>query len=88
MGRRRHRPTKIPQVSSREMEKILTRVCYRFSNQRGDERILVPKCTSLGERTLPVNVPRRKTLAKDTLHRILKRADISRNEFLDLLYDD
>lgn len=87
MGRR-HRPRRLPLLSTHEVIKVLQKVCYCFSNRRGSELVLIPTCASMeGRAYLPIIVPERKEILRSTLETILDRAYISREEFFNLLYN-
>jgi len=88
VGKKRHRPHRLVRERPSEVIKVLKKVCYRPASMKGDDLALVPTCTSNSKRirkiiTVPVG---RKRLLVSTLGYILRNADLSTHEFMDLRY--
>ena len=73
---------KLPLVSGMEVIKALHRAGFIVIRQRGNHVILKK---SSGESIIKVTVPLHKTIKKGTLRKILDIAEISVEEFLELL---
>jgi len=71
--------TRLPQISGKELVKILGRVHFVVIKQTGSHIKLARK-TATGTETL--TVPNHKTIKKGTLHGILKYAGLSSNDVL------
>jgi len=89
VGKKRHGPHKLVPERPREVIRTLMKVCYKHGKMKGDDLALVPTCTSSKDRirhivTIPVT---RRRLLVSTLSYILRNADLSTKEFLDLRYD-
>lgn len=78
---------KCPIVSGHQLIKVLTKICYRIANRKGDHVILVPKCTSSSDRIRSLTVPMHRELKIGTLMTILARASLSKSEFIALIND-
>ena len=83
MTGKKHQPTRRI-WSWREVVKVLLKVCYHVANQKGSHITLVPKCVSMKERTLPLQVPKHRELKPGTFNSIIARANLSKVEFLAL----
>jgi len=70
--------SKLPQLSWREVVKALTRAGFTVSRQRGSHLILVKD-----ERIVPV--PKHMVIKRGLLQAIMAEADLTREEFLQLL---
>jgi predicted RNA binding protein YcfA (HicA-like mRNA interferase family) len=73
--------TKLPVVSGRELVKILGKVGFRPSRQRGSHVVLV-RTDENGKRA--VVIPDHKEIDKGTLIEIIREAGLKREEFLRL----
>lgn len=80
----KRRKTKRKPPSWRKVVNALIKICYRVRNKRGSHITLIPKCTETHERTSAIQVPRHKELKPGTLHTILARANLTKNEFYSL----
>ncbi len=72
--------TKLPQVSGKECVKVLQRLGFKVDRQRGSHIVLI--------RDEPYNrivVPNHKTLKKGMLDDIIKKAELTVDEFIELL---
>lgn len=69
---------KLPVVSGREVVKALERAGFVFIRQRGSH---VKMRRAAGEKPITVTVPMHDPLKRGTLHRILKTAGLSVEEF-------
>ena len=72
---------KTPQVSGKELVKVLRGIGFTVVSQKGSH--IKMKQTSHGS-TKTVTVPNHKTIKKGTFGNILKYADISLKDFLEL----
>ncbi|MBS3056941.1 MAG: type II toxin-antitoxin system HicA family toxin [Candidatus Aenigmarchaeota archaeon] len=71
--------TQLPVVSSKDVLKVLTKSGYYIRNQRGSHiHLRHPTKT-------PLTVPNHATIAKGTLIQILRAAEITKEEFTELL---
>ncbi|MAG15847.1 hypothetical protein CMO88_02195 [Candidatus Woesearchaeota archaeon] len=73
---------KLPVISGKEMLKLLQQQGFVVVRQRGSHVSLHKK---LEGKTLLVVVPLKKEIKKGTLLSILRQANLTRNEFLELL---
>lgn len=71
----------LPVVSGREMIKALTKIGFKIVGRRGSHVRLKRK----DGKTLIVIVPDHRELARGTLKSILRQANLSREEFLEIL---
>jgi len=71
--------TKLPVVSGAECIKALQRLGYQIVRTRGSHTWLVCRGRT------PVPVPKHRELGRGILRKILKTADISADEFIELL---
>ena len=71
--------SKLPVLSGREIVKILDKIGYREIRQRGSHIRLI--C----QNRKSITVPNYKIISKGLLRKILRDAEISREEFLKLL---
>jgi len=71
----------LPVASGREVTKALARIGFKVVGRRGSHVRLKRK----DGKTLIVIVPDHKELARGTLKSILRQANLSREEFLELL---
>ena len=71
--------SKLPQLKSREVEKVLLKLGFGFVRQKGSHRIFVRDNTGI---TVPFST---KNLKKGTLHKIIKMTGVSLNQFVNLL---
>ncbi|GBF79880.1 type II toxin-antitoxin system HicA family toxin [Aphanothece sacrum] len=72
--------SKLPIISGKECIKALEKIGFVIFRQRGSHITMVresPQCQ--------VTIPNHKTVAKGTLSAIIKRADLSIDEFIKLL---
>lgn len=72
--------SKLPVVSGKQCIKALEKIGFVMFRQKGSHITLVrenPKCQ--------VTIPNHKTVAKGTLRAIIKQADLSVDEFINLL---
>ncbi len=72
--------SKLPVVSGKQCVKALTKIGFVVFRQRGSHITMVrenPKCQ--------VTIPHHKTVAKGTLRAIIKQADLTVDEFINLL---
>jgi len=72
---------KLPRVTSRQFIRVIEQLGWDLDRSRGSHRVFIH---SAGRRTLTVPVARR-VMSIGTLSRLLKDADISRDEFRRLL---
>jgi predicted RNA binding protein YcfA (HicA-like mRNA interferase family) len=72
--------SKLPQVSGRECVRALEKVGFYVMRQRGSHIIMVRD-----EPDAQVVVPNHRQIAKGTLRTIIRDADLTVDEFLDLL---
>ncbi len=72
---------KLPRVTSRQFIRVIEQLGWDLDRSRGSHRVFIH---SAGHRTLTVPVARR-VMSIGTLSRLLKDADISRDEFRRLL---
>jgi predicted RNA binding protein YcfA (HicA-like mRNA interferase family) len=89
MGNKRHRPHRLITERPRDVIRALNKICYKSGVMKGDDLALIPTCPLSKERnrkivTIPVG---RKELLTSTLEYILRNADVSTQEFLDLRYE-
>lgn len=73
--------TRLPQVSGRQVVKALEKVGYRTVRQKGSHIRLINDARSL----LPISVPDHRIIGKGLLHKILRDAGLSADEFRKLL---
>lgn len=73
---------KLPQISGYEVIKRLHRVGYIATRQQGSH-VRLEKRTSTGE-MIKLTVPLHNEMKKGTLHRIIKDAQLTLEEFQDL----
>lgn len=73
---------KLPRLSGQEVIKILSKVGYRISRQKGSHIILVRE-NETGKRS--VVVPNHREIDKGTLLEIIRQAGLKRDEFLKLV---
>ena len=71
---------KLPVVSGRTFVKALSQLGWEFVRQRGSHMILVKEGSIVS-----LSVPDHKELAKGTLRSLLRIADVTLEEFLELL---
>jgi len=71
----------LPVVSGREVIKALAKIGFRIGGRRGSHVRLKRK----DGKTLIVVVPDHRELARGTLKSILRQANLSREEFLEIL---
>ena len=69
-------PQKLPQVSARNLLRLLEKLGYQIIRQRGSH-IRLRKITKAGEHN--ITVPRHRTIAKGTLNDILSKVAIWNN---------
>lgn len=72
--------SKLPRVSASEIVKALMKIGYVFSRQKGSHIILLHR-----EKHSIVVVPNRKELPKGTLRSIINQANLTVDEFLELI---
>ena len=72
--------TKLPQVSGRKAVKAFERAGWIVSRQRGSHVIL----TKPGN-PLTLSVPQHNPMGRGLLHDLIRKADLTVDEFLDLL---
>ena len=68
---------KLPQISGREMSRILVRLGFVLINQRGSHMKFV-RHHQYGKEAIVI--PNHKTLRKGTLHDLLKKLNINLNQ--------
>ena len=73
---------KLPVVSGRQVVRALERVGYRVVRQRGSH---IRLRDASNPNHLPVTVPDHRTVKSGLLRKILRDADLSVDEFVDLL---
>ena len=73
---------KLPVVSGRQVVRVLERVGYRVVRQRGSH---IRLRDASNPNHLPVTVPDHRTVKSGLLRKILRDADLSVDEFVDLL---
>ncbi|MEK6792604.1 MAG: type II toxin-antitoxin system HicA family toxin [Nanoarchaeota archaeon] len=73
---------KLPQLSGKDLVKVLQKISYVHIRTRGSHAIL-KKQSPEGSRTIPV--PLHKELAKGTLKSIMNQADLTLEDLLNLL---
>ena len=71
--------TKLPIISGKKLIKVLSKIGYYVRDQRGSHVHLRHPVRN------PLTVPAHKTIARGTLKSILKDAEISIDELLELL---
>jgi predicted RNA binding protein YcfA (HicA-like mRNA interferase family) len=71
--------TKLPVISGKELVKVLTKIGYYVRDQKGSHIHLRHSIRR------PLTVPSHKSIARGTLRAIIRDADLTVEEFLDLL---
>ncbi|GBE19612.1 YcfA-like protein [archaeon BMS3Abin17] len=74
--------SKLPRISGQKIVKILSKVGFNVSRQKGSH-IILTKQTETGKRG--VVVPNHKEIDKGTLLEIIRQAGLKRDEFLNLV---
>jgi len=74
--------SKLPQVSAKEILKVLYKLDFRIVTQKGSH-IKLLRFTAVGKQK--VMVPNHKEIRKGTLRNILREIDLSTDEFIKLL---
>ena len=69
---------KLPNISSRDFEKLVGRIGYRFDHATGSHRILRTESGAM------LSVPFRRELAKGTLRKLIRHAGLELDEFMNL----
>ncbi len=71
--------TKLPVISGKELIKVLTKIGYYVRDQKGSHVHLRHPIRR------PLTVPAHKTIARGTLRAIIRDADLTVDEFLQML---
>jgi predicted RNA binding protein YcfA (HicA-like mRNA interferase family) len=71
--------TKLPFISGKKLIKVLTKIGYYVRDQKGSHIHLRHPIRK------PLTVPSHKTIARGTLRAIIKDADLTVDEFLQIL---
>ena len=69
---------RLPVISSRDFERAVGRIGYRFDHATGSHRILRNETGAM------LSVPFRRELAKGTLRKLIRHAGLEVSEFMDL----
>ena len=72
--------SKIPQMSGREVVKVLSKIGYEFDRQRGSHMILRQQTPPFRR----IVVPDHKIVAKGTMRGIIRQVGLTVEEFRDL----
>jgi len=73
---------RLPQISGKELIKILSKCGFRFVRQKGSHVRLENKTN---EELIKITIPMHSKLKKGTLSRIIKDSKLSEDEFLKFL---
>lgn len=73
---------KLPQISGKELSRVLIKIGFEFKNQNGSHIKFVKNSKFNKEIII---IPNHKTIRKGTLNNILKKINLSKNRFNELL---
>lgn len=86
MGEHKKKPIKLPVVSSDDVIRALKKAGFVYAPKRGKgSHVALYKVDEKTGRKLLVIVPKRKEIPKGTLLSILKQANLTKEEFIELL---
>lgn len=74
--------TNIPVVSAKEVIKVFIKIGYQVVRQRGSH---IRLHHSFDKQKIPLTIPNHKSLGRGLLHKLLRDADLSVDEFISLL---